>query len=124
MTIAIIGASADRRKYGNKAVRAWRAAGATVVPVNPKGGQIEGLQVYASVLDYPGDIDTASVYLPPRAALSVLEEIAEKGIPEVFINPGAESEELITRAKQLGINAMLACSIIGAGFRPGDFGDE
>ena len=124
MTIAIIGASADRRKYGNKAVRAWMAAGETVVPVNPKGGEIEGLRVCASLLDYPGTIDTASIYLPPKAALSVLEEIGEKGIPEVFINPGAESEELISRAKDLGINAMLACSIIGAGFKPGDFGDE
>ena len=99
MTIAIIGASADRRK-------------------------IEGLQVYTSLLDYPGDIGTASIYLPPKAALSVLEEIAEKGVPEVFVNPGAESEELVARAKELGINAMLACSIIGAGFKPSDLGDE
>ncbi|HJN15434.1 MAG TPA: CoA-binding protein [Armatimonadota bacterium] len=124
MTIAIIGASADRRKFGNKAVRAWLRAGETVVPINPKGGEIEGLPVVKSVLDYEGEIDTASVYLPPQLALAVLDELAEKKIPEVFINPGAESEALIERAKELGINAMLAYSIIGAGSRPGDFGDE
>ena len=123
MTIAIIGASADRSKYGGKAVRAWTRAGETVVPVNPRGGEIEGLRVYASVLDYPGEIDTASVYLPPDLALAVLDEVAQKGIREVFINPGAESDELVDRAKRLGLNAMLACSIVGAGFRPGDFPD-
>ena len=78
MTVAIIGASTDRRKYGNKAVRAWLRAGETVVPVNPKGGQIEGIEAYRSVLDYPGEIDMASLYLPPRLGIGVLGELRQK----------------------------------------------
>lgn len=124
MTIAIIGASTDRRKYGNKAVRAWLKAGATVVPVNPKAESVEGIACFPSVLDYPDAIDTASLYAPPQVGIRVIEEIAQKGVREVFVNPGAESDELLEKAKELGLNAMVACSIIGAGFRPDDFGDE
>jgi len=124
MTIAIIGASTDRRKYGNKAVRAWLKAGATVVPVNPKAESVEGIACFPSVLDYPDAIDTASLYVPPQVGIRVIEEIAQKGVPEVFVNPGAESDELLGKAKERGLNAMVACSIIGAGFRPDDFGDE
>ncbi len=124
MTIAIIGASTDRRKHGNKAVRAWVKAGATVVPVNPKAQSVEGIPCIASVLEYPEAIDTASLYVPPQVGLRVIEEIARKGIAEVYVNPGAESDELLGRARKLGISAMVACSIIGAGFRPDDFGDD
>ena len=124
MTIAIIGASTDRRKYGNKAVRAWLKAGATVVPVNPKAKSVEGIPAIASVLDYPGEIDATSLYVLPQIGVRVIEEIARKGIPEVYVNPGAESDELLAKAKELGINAMVACSIIGSGSRPDDFGDE
>jgi predicted CoA-binding protein len=124
MTIAIIGASTDRRKYGNKAVRAWLKAGATVVPVNPKAESVEGIPCVPSVLDYRDPIDTASLYVPAPIGVRVIEEIAEKGIAEVYVNPGAESDELLVRAKELGINAMVACSIIGSGSRPDDFGDE
>ena len=98
MTIAIIGASTDRRKYGNKAVRAWLKAGATVVPVNPKAGSVEGIPCVPSILDYPDAIDIASFYVPPQVGLHVIEEIAEKGISEVYVNPGAESDELLERA--------------------------
>jgi predicted CoA-binding protein len=124
MTVAIIGASTDHRKYGNKAVRAWVKAGATVVPVNPKAESVEGIPCVPSVLDYPDEIDIASLYVPPRIGLRVIDEIARKGIREVYVNPGAESDELLERAKQLGINAMVACSIFAAGFRPDDFGDD
>ncbi len=64
--MAVIGASNDRRKYGNKALRAWRARGFTVVPVNPHEAEIEGERAYASVLDYPGPIDEATVLRAAR----------------------------------------------------------
>jgi predicted CoA-binding protein len=48
--VAILGASADRATFGNKSVRAHLAQGYTVYPVNPKGGQVEGLFVYRSLV--------------------------------------------------------------------------
>lgn len=117
-TIAIIGASADRRKYGNKAVRAYVAEGYTVFPVNPNEITIEGLRVYPSVADIPGEVERVSLYLRPEAGLSVLDDIASKKPKEVFLNPGSESPELVARANRLGLNVIQACSIVAIGQIP------
>ena len=117
-TVAVIGASNDRSKYGNRAVRAYRAEGYRVFPVNPRQASIEGLKVYASILDIPGPVDRATVYLPPERTLQVLEEIARNGVRELFLNPGSESGEVIARAQELGLVPILACSIVDIGRSP------
>ena len=117
-SIAIIGASRDRSKYGNKAVRAYLAQGYTVFPVHPKEKEIEGQTAYASVLDIPDEVEIASFYVPPEVGLKVLEEVAQKGIRTVYLNPGAESEELLRKAEELGITPIVACSILAVGMSP------
>src|SRR6187399_2611737 len=119
--IAVIGASSDRRKYGNKALRAYRQQGYVVVPVNPHETEIEGEPAYRSVLDYPGTIDEATLYLRADAGLAVMDEIAQKGIPQVWLNPGADAPEVVARAQALGIRPVVACSILGVGGRLADF---
>jgi uncharacterized protein len=119
--VAVIGASTDRRKYGNKAVRAFAAQGYDVVPVNPHEASIEGLAAYPSVLAVPGAIDMATMYVPPEVGMQVIEEIARKDIPEVWFNPGSESDALVARAQALGLNAIEACSIMGIGDSPGRY---
>jgi uncharacterized protein len=118
--VAVIGASSNRSKFGNRAVRAFRGQGYTVVPINPHETEIEGLKAYASVLDVPGPIDMATLYVPPDVGERVIEEIARKQIPEVWLNPGAESDALIARAQALDIHPTLACSIVGIGQNPYD----
>lgn len=117
-TVAIIGASSNPQKFGNRAVRAFRRQGYTVIPINPNEPLIEGLKTYASVLDVPGPIDMASIYLPPHVGERVIEEVAKKQIPEVWINPGAESDALIDRARALNLRPIVACSIVGIGESP------
>ena len=56
-TVAIIGASPDRSKFGNKALRAWRQQGYRVIPINPHASEVEGEPAYGSVLDVPDRID-------------------------------------------------------------------
>ena len=116
--VAVIGASNDRSKFGNRAVRAFQQQGYTVIPINPHQADVEGLKTYASVLDVPGTIDMASIYLPPEIGEQVIGEIAQKGISEVWLNPGAESDELIARAKALHIQPIVACSIVAIGENP------
>jgi hypothetical protein len=116
--VAVIGASSDRRKFGNRAVRAFRQQGYTVIPINPHAALVEGLKAYASVLDVPGPIDMASVYLPPDAGVLVMDEIAKKQIPEVWLNPGADGDEVIARARALDMKPIVACSIIAIGEDP------
>ena len=116
--VAIIGASSERSKFGNRAVRAFRQQGYTVVPINPHEDQIEGLKAYKSVLDVPGAIVIVSFYVPPDVGEQVMDEVARKGVPEVWLNPGAESERLIRRARSLHIEPIVACSIVGIGEDP------
>jgi len=117
-TVAVIGASSNRAKFGNRAVRAFERQGYTVIPINPHEAEVEGHKAYASVLDVPGPIDMATVYVPGPIGVKVLDEIARKGIPEVWINPGADEAPVLDRARALGLNVIVACSIIGAGDSP------
>ena len=119
--VAVIGASNDRSKFGNKAVRAYLKQGYEVYPVNPRETTVEGLRCYASVLDVPADLDRLTVYLPPAIGIKVLDEIAAKGAAEVWLNPGAESDEMIARATELGLTPIVACSILGVGMDPDGF---
>jgi predicted CoA-binding protein len=109
-TVAIVGASADRSKFSNKSIQAHLRAGYEVFPVNPRETTIEGLPAYKSVLDVPVPLDRVALYLPPVTGLKVLDEIAKKGCKELWINPGAESPELMDKAATLGLNAIYACS--------------
>jgi uncharacterized protein len=120
-TVAVIGASPDRRKFGNKALRAFRQAGYRAVPINPHYTDVEGEPAFATVLDYPEAIDLATVYVPQDVGEQLLEGLAQKGIGEVWFNPGSESDTLIARARALGIQPIQACSIIGIGMSPSAF---
>ena len=120
-TVAVIGASSDRRKFGNRALRAFRQQGHTVIPINPNETEIEGVKAYRSVLDVPGPIDMATLYVPPPVGVQVIDEVARKGIPEVWLNPGADGEEVVARARALHLEPVVACSIVAIGQNPYEF---
>jgi hypothetical protein len=117
-TIAIIGASNDPRKFGNKAVRAYVQQGYTVYPVNLNEERVEGFPAFRSIHDVPERPQLVSVYLPPALTLRVLPDIAAKGCDELWLNPGTESEEVLAEAERLGLNVIQACSIVGIGVSP------
>ncbi len=120
-TVAVVGASADRSKFSNKSVRAHAQQGWTVYPVNPKGGEIEGLTCYPSLRDVPRPLDRVSLYLPAAVGIKILPDVADAAPQEFFVNPGAESDDLVTRAKELGLDPLLACSIVDLGVSPSQF---
>jgi predicted CoA-binding protein len=119
--VAVVGASTDRSKFGNKAVRAFHAADCDVIPINPHEHQVEDLPAFASVLDVPGTIDMATVYVPSDVVVRLLPEFVKKGIAEIWLNPGADDDEVVAEARRQGLNVIVACSIMGVGQRPGDF---
>lgn len=120
-TVAVIGASSNRDKFGNKALRAFENQGYTVIPINPNEKEVEGHAAYASVLDVPGAIDVATLYIPPRYGVRVMEQLAQKGVAKVYLNPGADGSEVVKRARELGLNAIQTCSIIAIGESPGRY---
>lgn len=119
-SVAIVGASADRSKFGNKSVRAHIRAGFTVYPVNPTADTIEGLKAYSSLADVPEPLDRISMYVPPQVGMKLLELIKRKSPAEFFLNPGSESDELIAAAESLGLEPIVACSILDVGEFPDD----
>jgi hypothetical protein len=117
-TVAIIGASNNRAKFGNKAVRAFLQQGYTVYPVNPNEAEVEGLRAYKSILAVPIRLAMISVYVPPPILFTLLADIAARGCDQLWLNPGTESDAVLAEAERLGLNVIQACSIIGVGVSP------
>lgn len=117
-TVAVIGASSNREKFGNKALRAFVQRGYTVIPINPTETEVEGLRAFRSVLDVPGAIDLATLYVPPPVGVRVMDDLAKKGIPEVWLNPGADDRSVVDKAQSLGLKTVRHCSIIAIGESP------
>ena len=92
-----------------------------VYPVNPNARDIEGLTAYTSVEAIPVQVDRVTLYLPPDVGLSVLGGIAAVSPGELFVNPGAESDALLNEARTLGLDPIVACSIVEIGASPGQF---
>ena len=114
-TVAILGASADRSKYGNKSLQAHIRAGYEVFPVNPNADEVEGLKTYPTLDDLPVDrLDRVSVYVRPAVLLGLLDSIGRKSPAEVWLNPGTDTPEVVARAAAMGLNAIRACSLIDA----------
>lgn len=117
-TVAVIGASSNREKFGNKALRAFAKQGYTVFPINPSEAEVEGHPAFKSVLDVPGAIDMATFYVPGRVGMRVLEDVVQKGIPEVWLNPGADDRQVVEKARALGLTTVTHCSILAIGESP------
>jgi len=117
-SVAVIGASNNRNKYGNKAVRAYRQRGFTVYPVNPHETDVEGLPAFKTITEVPERPNLISVYVRPQVLIKLLPEIAARGCEELWLNPGTESDEVLAEAERLKLNVIQACSIIGVGVSP------
>ena len=117
-TVAIIGASSDRSKFGNKAVRAFQQRHFKVFPVNPNESTVEGLPTYPTITDVPERPDMVSVYVRPSVLLGLLPDIAASGCNELWLNPGTESAAVLAEAERLKLKVIAACSIVAIGVSP------
>ena len=115
----VVGASVDRHKYGNKVLRCYQMNGLEVVPVNPKESIIEGLSTVASVSDLPDNVQSISVITPPHITEKVVSEAAAKGIKNIWMQPGAESQAAVKNCLENGINVIAdgSCILVVLGYR-------
>jgi predicted CoA-binding protein len=120
-TIAVLGASRDHDKFGNKCVRAFQAAGYTVYPINRTETVVEGLPVYRRLADVPEKLERISVYLPPPVTFELLAEIAAAGAEQVWFNPGSADARVLEEARRRGIATHPGCSIVDIGYSPSQF---
>lgn len=121
MNVAVIGASNNHEKFGNKAVRAYLAHGHSVYPVNLRETTIEGLAAFRSILDIPVDLDATLVYVPPEVTLRLLPAILRKGPGQLYFNPGSEDDAVLAKAEELGLKPLLECAIVAIGDRPSNY---
>ena len=96
---AVVGASTDREKYGNKVLRVYQQNKLEVVPINPKADEVEGLKAYPDLASVPGAIDGLSIITPPKVTEHVVAEAVKRGIKNVWMQPGAESDAAVEAAE-------------------------
>lgn len=115
---AVAGASTNRNKYGNKVLRCYQQHGRQVVPVNPRAEMIEGLPCTASVSELPGNVKSLSVITPPKVTEQIVEQAILHGIENIWMQPGAESPEAISRCEEAGINVIAdgSCLLVVLGY--------
>ncbi|MBI5851722.1 MAG: CoA-binding protein [Planctomycetes bacterium] len=101
--IAVAGASRDREKYGNRVLVDLLAHGYDAIPVHPREAVIEGRPCVASVAELPADVEALSIVTPPKVTEQVVEAAAGRGISRLWMQPGAESEVAVRRARELGL---------------------
>ena len=95
MNIAVVGASNNPEKYGNQIVRHLVDDGHTVFPVNLRDAIILGIPAYKTVGEIAQPIDIIDIVVPPAATLDILKQLLTLDKPNVWVQPGAESEEVI-----------------------------
>jgi predicted CoA-binding protein len=116
---AVVGASRDRSKYGNKVLRAYLQAGREVVPVNPFASEVEGLRAYPDLASLPTTVHGISVITPPDQVESIIAQAGVLGIQHVWLQPGSESPQALVLGGQLGMNLIAGgpCLLVALRFR-------
>jgi predicted CoA-binding protein len=110
---AVVGASTDPSKYGNKIFRDLRSAGYTIYGVNARGGQIDGQELYQALADLPEKPAVVDIVVPPRVTEQVVQQCVELGLTRVWMQPGSESEAAIAFCQQHGIHVVYGtCAMI------------
>jgi predicted CoA-binding protein len=116
---AVVGASTDRSKYGNKVLRAYLQNQRDAVPVNPSAEEVEGIRAYHDLASVPDGIDAVSIITPPAVTEKVVAQALERGIKHIWMQPGAESPAAIAAAEKSGANVISGgpCVLVALRFR-------
>ena len=115
----VAGASTNRDKYGNKVLRCYLQNGKTAIPINPRASSIEGIEAAASVAELPDGVDSLSIITPPAITLQVVEQAIDRGIKNLWMQPGAENPDAVKLAEENGLNVIAdgSCVLVVLGYR-------
>ena len=110
--VAVIGASANPDRYSNMAVRGYQDKGYEVWPVHPSAQPVAGLTCYTDIASLPGQADVISMYVNPKLGLQLVDEITEHKPQFVWLNPGADSDELEQALADKNVAVMRTCNLV------------
>lgn len=116
---AVVGASTNREKYGNKVLRCYLQHGLSVHCVHPSEREIEGVTCVRSISELPEGVHGLSIITPPPVTERVVREAADKKITRLWMQPGAESRTALELAAQLGLSVIAGgpCLLVVLGYR-------
>jgi predicted CoA-binding protein len=116
---AVAGASTNRDKYGNKVVRVYLQNGKKVIPINPKAESVEGIKAVKSVEELPEEVDAMSIVTPGPVTAKIMEAALNRGIKKFWIQPGAENQDAIKKARSSGAAVISdgPCILVAMGYR-------
>jgi predicted CoA-binding protein len=97
---AVVGVSADQKKFGNKVFRTMRERGFEVYPIHPKQQTVEGVSCFPSILEVPKTVKSIVTVVPPQVTEEVLVQSAGRGIDAVWMQPGSESKDAVEIAQK------------------------
>ncbi len=114
----VVGASANREKFGNKVLRVYLQHGKKVIPVNPRESEIEGISCVADIQDLPPGVKSISVITPPQVTEQVVDKAIAKGIASIWMQPGAESPAAVEKCRKNNINVIAdgSCILVVFGY--------
>jgi len=98
-SFAVVGATDNPEKYGNRIVKNLKGRGYEVYPVNPKLEEVEGLKCYPSIAEIPVRVDVVDFVVPPKATEEILKQCKNLGLDRIWLQPGSESETAIAFCK-------------------------
>ncbi|WEU40257.1 MAG: CoA-binding protein [Candidatus Odinarchaeum yellowstonii] len=109
---AVFGVSRDPGKYGYRVYFDLKAKGFEVYAVNPNIDSVDGDRVYASVFDLPVKVDVAVLVVPPAVGLKVVEDCVRAGVGRFWLQPGAESEEILEFCEKSGVKVVWGVCVM------------
>ena len=115
----VVGASADRAKFGNKVLRCYLQHGFRAIPVNPRADSIEGIACVSSVADLPPEVSSLSIITPPAVSEQVVAQAHARGIANLWLQPGAESPAAIDACAAAGSLCIAdgSCLLVVLGYQ-------
>ncbi|KAI8143457.1 CoA-binding protein [Fennellomyces sp. T-0311] len=115
---AVVGASTDRSKYGNRVLRWYQANNLPVIPVNHKEASVESIPAIGNIDQLSDPRNAAlSIITPPKVTLEVLKKAKELGIEKIWLQPGAEDKAVLDYANEAGLDIIAGgpCILVTGG---------
>lgn len=101
--IAVVGMSRSGKKFGNMAAKELKAKGYEIYPVHPEAVEIDGFTCSPNLQSLTGKIDGVWISIPPKNVPPVLEEAAQIGLKNIWLQQGAWSAEVQQTIDQLNL---------------------
>ena len=113
VSIAVVGATDNSSKYGHVIYRDLKQKGFTVYPVNPQRTSVDGDPAFPNVGDIPGKPTLVNFVVPPSTTLKVLQQCLDLDLMNAWVQPGAESPEVVAFLQQNSFNYIAdACIMV------------